>query len=474
MSHSPVSSASSAFSLASHPPAHSSLNQITTLDKNGQEITTVGFNRFGFDSEVPLDVLRSLYLRSHYVLTTNNLDDVNDLDSGTAELQHAKFLQGHAAYQSKSIFHPDTQAISYTTLSRFPPVKLLPPSQRKRILVTGGAGFVGSHLVDRLMLLGHEVTVLDNFFTGSKTTVSHWIGHPNFEMVRHDVVEPFMIECDQIYHLACPASPPHYQFNAVKTIKTSFMGTLNMLGLAKRTKARFLISSTSVQTDRRAITEVYGDPEVHPQTEDYWGHVNPIGPRACYDEGKRVAETLTYGFQRQDGVDVRVALSFSPGKGYPLLLTPLTPFSQVNPYDGRVVSNFIVQALKGEDMTVYGDGKQTRSFQYVHDLIDGLIALMNSDETRPVNIGNSDEFTIGEFAELVRDIVEKVQDQDGDVRTRRVNIVYKEMPTDDPQKRRPDTTRAKESLAWQPRWTVRMGLEEMVRYYKAKMAEGSI
>ncbi|KAJ7499335.1 hypothetical protein FB451DRAFT_1205036 [Mycena latifolia] len=421
---------------------------IKTLDKEGREITTVGFNRFGFDSEVPIDVLRSLYLRPHYVLSAN------DIKSEPEQLaQTAQFTQG-ADYQSKSIYHPDTQAISYTTLSRFPPVKLLPPSARKRVLVTGGAGFVGSHLVDRLMLLGHEVTVLDNFFTGSKTTVSHWLGHPNFEMVRHDVVEPFMIECDQIYHLACPASPPHYQFNAVKTIKTSFMGTLNMLGLAKRTKARFLITSTS---------EVYGDPEVHPQTEEYWGHVNPIGPRACYDEGKRVAETLTYGFQRQDGVDVRVARIFN------------TYGPRMNPYDGRVVSNFIVQALKGEDMTVYGDGKQTRSFQYIHDLVDGLIALMNSDESRPVNIGNGDEFTIGDFAELVREIVEKVQDEDGVKRTRRVNIVYNEpMPTDDPQKRRPDTTRAKESLQWQPRWTVRMGLEEMVRYYKAKMAEGSL
>ncbi|KAJ7590767.1 hypothetical protein C8J56DRAFT_887304 [Mycena floridula] len=427
---------------------------IKTTDKNGDEITTVGSDRFGFSSEVSLEVLRSLYLRPHYVVTSLNKlhkktfsDDVEDAD-------HAQFTGAYAAYQSKSIFHPETGSISYTTLSRFPPVKLLPPSERKRVLVTGGAGFVGSHLVDRLMLLGHEVTVIDNFFTGSKTTVSHWIGHPNFEMVRHDVVEPFMIECDQIYHLACPASPPHYQFNAVKTIKTSFMGTLNMLGLAKRTKARFLITSTS---------EIYGDPEVHPQTEDYWGHVNPIGPRACYDEGKRVAETLTYGFQRQDNVSVRVARIFN------------TYGPRMNPYDGRVVSNFIVQALKGEDMTVYGDGKQTRSFQYIHDLIDGLIYLMNSDESRPVNIGNGDEFTISEFAELVREIVEKVQDEDGVKRTRRVKIVYENpMPTDDPQKRRPDTTRAKETLGWQPRWTVRMGLEEMVRYYKAKMAEGSL
>ncbi|KAG1773828.1 hypothetical protein EDD22DRAFT_965111 [Suillus occidentalis] len=421
-----------------------------TLDKNGQEIKSVGFQRFGFDCEVSLDSLRSLYLRSHYVVSASE-SQVQELDA--KEEGHGHQTQGPNAYQSKSIFHPETQSISYTTLSRFAPVKLLPPSSRKRVLVTGGAGFVGSHLVDRLMLLGHEVTVLDNFFTGSKTTVSHWVGHPNFELVRHDVVEPFMIECDQIYHLACPASPPHYQFNAVKTIKTSFMGTLNMLGLAKRTKARFLISSTS---------EVYGDPEVHPQPEDYWGHVNPIGPRACYDEGKRVAETLTYGFHNQDGVDVRVARIFN------------TYGPRMNPHDGRVVSNFIVQALRGEDMTVYGDGKQTRSFQYIHDLIDGLIALMNSDESRPVNIGNGDEFTIGEFAELVREIVEKVQEEDGVKLERRVQIVYKPIPTDDPQKRRPDTTRAKNSLQWQPRWSVRMGLEEMVRYYKAKMSEGSM
>ncbi|KAG1739836.1 uncharacterized protein EDB91DRAFT_1329100 [Suillus paluster] len=396
------------------PLSSESVKVIQTLDKNGQEIKSVGFQRFGFDSEVSIDVLRSLYLRSHYVVTASE-SQVQELDAKEEE-GHVSLTQGVNAYQSRSIFHPDTQAISYTTLSRFPPVKLLPPSSRKRVLVTGGAGFVGSHLVDRLMLLGHDVTVLDNFFTGSKTTVSHWVGHPNFELVRHDVVEPFMIECDQIYHLACPASPPHYQFNAVKTIKTSFMGTLNMLGLAKRTKARFLISSTS---------EVYGDPEVHPQPEDYWGHVNPIGPRACYDEGKRVAETLTYGYHNQDGVEVRVARIFN------------TYGPRMNPHDGRVVSNFIVQALRGEDMTVYGDGKQTRSFQYIHDLVDGLIALMNSDESRP-------------------------------------QIVYKPIPTDDPQKRRPDTTRAKNSLGWQPRWTVRMGLEEMVRYYKAKMSEGSI
>ncbi|KAN0097805.1 hypothetical protein V8E55_002251 [Tylopilus felleus] len=412
---------------------------IRTLDKNGKEIKSVGFLRFGFDSEVPIDLVRSLYLRPHYVVSASETQpDAKD---------------GAGTYQSKSIYYPNTHAISYTTLTRFPPVKLLSPSARKRVLVTGGAGFVGSHLVDRLMLLGHDVTVLDNFFTGSKTTVNHWVGHPNFELVRHDVVEPFLIECDHIYHLACPASPPHYQIDAIKTLKTSFMGTLNMLGLAKRTKARFLITSTS---------EVYGDPEVHPQPEDYWGHVNPIGPRACYDEGKRVAETLTYGFQNQDGVEVRVARIFN------------TYGPRMNPADGRVVSNFIVQALRGEDITVYGDGSQTRSFQYIHDLIDGLIALMNSNESRPVNIGNGDEFTIKEFAELVREIVEKVQREDGDTPSRRVEIVYRPIPQDDPKRRRPDTTRAKETLNWQPRWSVRMGLEEMVRYYKAKMAEGGL
>jgi len=423
------------------------------IDKDGQEISTVGFDKFGFDSRVPLEDLRSLYLRPHYVVTDGDI--VHADEHANEREEHAKFTGGAKAYHSRSIYHPVTNSISYTTLSRFAPVKLLPPASRKRILVTGGAGFVGSHLVDRLMLLGHEVTVLDNFFTGSKTSISHWVGHPNFELVRHDVVQPFMIECDQIYHLACPASPPHYQYNAVKTIKTSFMGTLNMLGLAKRTKARFLITSTS---------EVYGDPEVHPQHEDYWGHVNPIGPRACYDEGKRVAETLTYGFHRQDNVDVRVARIFN------------TYGPRMNPYDGRVVSNFIMQALKGEPMTIYGDGTQTRSFQYIHDLIDGLIALMNSDETRPVNLGSSDEFTIHDFAQLVKEVVQEVQGEDGltNGHAMEAGIIHKDMPTDDPQKRRPDTTRAKEVLDWQPRWSIRMGVEEMARYYKAKMAEGSI
>eukprot|EP00121_Abeoforma_whisleri_P003922 Awhi_evm1s3535 len=255
----------------------------------------------------------------------------------------------------------------------FPPTATLPIGVRKRILVTGGSGFVGSHLVDKLMKQGHEVAVVDNFFTGRKSNVEHWIGHPNFELFRHDVIEPFMMEVDQIYHLACPASPPHYQFNAIKTIKTNTMGTLNMLGLARRVGARMLLASTS---------EVYGDPEQHPQKESYWGHVNPIGPRACYDEGKRVSETMCFAYKKQTGVDIRVARIFN------------TFGPRMHPDDGRVVSNFIIQSLKGEDLTIYGNGEQTRSFQYVEDLVDGLMALMNGNYSYPVNLGNPTETSI--------------------------------------------------------------------------------
>ncbi|CAO3696825.1 unnamed protein product [Umbelopsis ramanniana] len=342
---------------------------------------------------------------------------------------------------SDRIVHNDG-TVSFLHAKSFLPVRMLRQSERLRILVTGGAGFVGSHLVDRLMLMGHEVIVLDNFFTGTKTNVQHWIGHPHFDLVRHDVVDPFMIEVNQIYHLACPASPPHYQFNPTKTVKTSVMGTINMLGLAKRTKARFLLTSTS---------EVYGDPEEHPQKETYWGHVNPIGPRACYDEGKRIAETLTYSYMRQNDVDVRVARIFN------------TFGPRMSPADGRVVSNFIIQALKGEQLTIYGDGTQTRSFQYIHDLIDGLILLMNKNFTEPVNLGNPEEYSIQEFAEMIRDRVSP-------------DTPIKHLPAtmDDPKKRKPDVTRATTYLGWQPAFSVQQGLEETIEWFKEQGLEALI
>ncbi|KAJ4933335.1 hypothetical protein JOQ06_030167, partial [Pogonophryne albipinna] len=255
---------------------------------------------------------------------------------------------------------------------KYPPVKFLSEKDRKRILITGGAGFVGSHLTDKLMMDGHEVTVVDNFFTGRKRNVEHWIGHENFELINHDVVEPLYIEVDQIYHLASPASPPNYMYNPIKTLKTNTIGTLNMLGLAKRVGARLLLASTS---------EVYGDPEVHPQNEEYWGHVNPIGPRACYDEGKRVAETMCYAYMKQEGVEVRVARIFN------------TFGSRMHMNDGRVVSNFILQALQGEPLT------------YVSDLVNGLVLLMNSNISSPVNLGNPEEHTILEFARLIKSLV---------------------------------------------------------------------
>jgi len=297
-------------------------------------------------------------------------------------------LQPHDMHPLKSLSHEDIKAIISTEVrdqlietsksnffetSAFPPVKTIPEGERLRILVTGGSGFVGSHLVDRLMMAGHQVIVVDNMFTGRKKNVAQWLGHPNFQLIIHDVVEPIMLEVDQIYHLACPASPPHYQYNPIKTIKTSTEGTLNMLGLAKRVQARMLLTSTS---------EVYGDPEVHPQKETYWGHVNPIGPRACYDEGKRVAETMMYAYESQASVEVRVARIFN------------TFGPRMHPNDGRVVSNFIIQALQGKDITIYGSGKQTRSFQFVDDLVEGLIRLMNGNYSQPVNLGNPDEYTV--------------------------------------------------------------------------------
>ncbi|KAH7059550.1 hypothetical protein BKA57DRAFT_445152 [Linnemannia elongata] len=357
-------------------------------------------------------------------------------DIALSVLQQLYLPEQTDAYRKVNL-HDKT--LSFPHSPSFPSVKMLLNHERKRILVTGGAGFVGSHLVDRLMLMGHEVIVLDNFFTGSKRNVQHWLGHPHFELIRHDVVDPFMIEVDQIYHLACPASPPHYQYNPIKTVKTSVMGTINMLGLAKRTKARFLLTSTS---------EVYGDPEEHPQKETYWGHVNPIGPRACYDEGKRVAETLTYSYMQQDEVDVRVARIFN------------TFGPRMNENDGRVVSNFIMQALRGDELTIYGDGQQTRSFQYIHDLVDGLILLMNRNYKEPVNLGNPEEYTIREFAEMIRNEINAD-----------VEIMSLPPTEDDPQRRRPDIGRAQRYLGWNPKFSVYQGIRETVQYFKKTKSE---
>ncbi|MFM7424768.1 MAG: UDP-glucuronic acid decarboxylase family protein [Elainella sp.] len=308
-----------------------------------------------------------------------------------------------------------------------------------RILVTGGAGFIGSHLIDRLMEQGHEVICLDNFYTGHKRNLLKWMGNPYFELIRHDITEPIRLEADQIYHLACPASPVHYQYNPVKTIKTNVMGTLNMLGLAKRVKARFLLASTS---------EVYGDPEIHPQTEDYRGNVNPIGIRSCYDEGKRVAETLAFDYHRQNDVEIRVARIFN------------TYGPRMLENDGRVVSNFVVQALRGNALTVYGDGSQTRSFCFVSDLVEGLMRLMNGDQIGPVNLGNPDEYTILQLAQAVQTMVNPS-----------LEIDYRPLPQDDPRRRKPDITKARTWLNWQPTVPLQEGLKLTVEDFRARMTE---
>ncbi len=309
----------------------------------------------------------------------------------------------------------------------------------KRILVTGGAGFLGSHLCDRLIEDGNDVICADNLFTGSKDNIRHLLNNPYFEFIRHDVTEPLYVEVDQIYNLACPASPPHYQYNPIKTGKTSVMGAINMLGLAKRVKGRILQASTS---------EVYGDPEVHPQPETYWGHVNPNGIRSCYDEGKRMAETLFFDYHRQNNVDIKVMRIFN------------TYGPRMNPDDGRVVSNFIMQALRGEDITIYGDGLQTRSFCYVDDLIEGMIRLMNSRDgfTGPVNIGNPGEFTMKELAEKVIELTGSAS-----------KITYRELPSDDPKMRRPDITLAKKELEWEPKIPLEEGLKKTIEYFKTKV-----
>jgi len=304
-----------------------------------------------------------------------------------------------------------------------------------RILITGGAGFLGSHLCERLLKEGHEVICLDNFFTGRKQNIAHLFANPGFEVLRHDVTDPFKVEVDQIYNLACPASPPHYQHNPIKTIKTSVIGAIHSLGLAKRVGARVFQASTS---------EVYGDPMVHPQPESYWGNVNPIGIRSCYDEGKRCAETLFFDYHRQNGVDIRVVRIFN------------TYGPRMLPDDGRVVSNFIVQALKGEDLTIYGDGTQTRSFCYVDDLIEGFVRLMNQDEiVGPVNMGNPGEFTMLELAEVV---LKKVGGAS--------KITHLPLPGDDPKQRQPDISLAKEKLGWEPKVPLDEGLNQTIDYFR--------
>lgn len=327
---------------------------------------------------------------------------------------------------------------------RFAPTDLLTTVEvftNMRILVTGGAGFIGSHLIDRLMKEGHEILCLDNFYTGDKRNILHWLDNPFFELIRHDITEPIRLEADQIYHLACPASPVHYQFNPVKTVKTNVIGTMNMLGLAKRVKARILLASTS---------EVYGDPDVHPQPEEYRGSVNPIGIRSCYDEGKRVAETLMFDYHRQNGVDIRVARIFN------------TYGPRMLENDGRVVSNLVAQSLRGKPLTVYGDGSQTRSFCYVSDLVDGLIRLMNGDHIGPINLGNPDEYTILQLAQTVQDMVNP-----------NAEIVFEPLPQDDPKQRQPDITKAKTWLQWQPTIPLQDGLKRTIDDFRDRIKADS-
>jgi len=310
----------------------------------------------------------------------------------------------------------------------------------RSILVTGGAGFLGSHLCERLLDRGDEVVCVDNFFTGRKSNVAHLLSHPRFELIRHDIVFPLFLEVEQVYNLACPASPVAYQYNAIKTIKTSTVGTINMLGLAKRCKARLLQASTS---------EVYGDPLVHPQTEDYWGHVNPLGPRSCYDEGKRVAETLCMNYHLAHALEIRIIRIFN------------TYGPRMDPHDGRVVSNFIMQALRGEPLTVFGDGSQTRSFCYVDDLIDGMIRMMDqNDATGPINLGNPVEFTMLELAEQVLKLTGS-----------KSTLSHVPLPADDPKQRCPDITRAKSLLGWTPQVPLAAGLEKTIAYYCGVLAQ---
>ncbi|KAL3997884.1 NAD dependent epimerase/dehydratase family protein [Acanthocheilonema viteae] len=388
------------------------------------------WNLFRYHSSVPIDPAWKAF----------SVNEINQrLLEDYSALKKLK-MQMHSVQQEVARLKKNSHPIKILQKSndkKYVGVKYQNEANRKRILVTGGAGFVGSHLVDRLMLDGHEVVALDNYFTGRKRNVEHWIGHPNFELVHHDVVNSYLIEVDEIYHLASPASPTHYMYNPVKTIKTNTIGTINMLGLARRLKARILLASTS---------EIYGNPEVHPQPENYWGHVNTVGPRSCYDEGKRVAETLMVAYHVQEKVDIRIARIFNT----------FGPRMHIN--DGRVVSNFILQALRGHPITIYGNGKQTRSFQYVDDLVTGLIRLMGSNCTDPVNIGNPEEKTINELAELIRDLIGSNS-----------SIVYEPEQQDDPQQRKPDISRANQKLNWKPLVSMHDGLLKTINYFREEL-----
>jgi len=351
--------------------------------------------------------------------------------SGYAELYEIR------SRLDKAVENLNNEYMEHTNIKAYPPTTKLDTWKRMRIMVTGGAGFVGSNLVDLLMRQGHEVIVVDNFFTGRKDNVRHWIGHPNFELRHHDVCQPLFVEVDRIYHLASPASPPHYMYNPIKTIKTNVEGTQNMLGIARRVRARMLFTSTS---------EVYGDPKEHPQKESYWGNVNPIGPRACYDEAKRLGETMMYAYQKQGGVDVRVVRIFN------------TFGPRMHPNDGRVVSNFIIQALQNQTITIYGNGKQTRSFQFVDDLVRGIHAVMEGNITQPVNLGNPEEFTILEFAELIIELTGSSSE-----------LKFLPASKDDPTRRKPDITRARSNLGWEPAISVRQGLVKTIAYFREQL-----
>jgi len=371
-----------------------------------------------------------LPVNMHHTFTEKEDKEVEEEEINLNDAEK-RFIETQQLIASQSIPTPTQPHVMKTPT--------LPDAKRKKILVTGGAGFVGSHLVDKLMQQGHEVIVMDNFFTGQRKNIDHWMHHPRFSLIVHDVTEPIMLEVDEIYHLACPASPPHYQYNPVKTIKTSTMGTINMLGLAKRVKAKILLTSTS---------EIYGDPQVHPQPESYWGNVNTIGPRACYDEGKRVAETMMYSYKNQNGVDVRVARIFN------------TFGPRMHPNDGRVVSNFIIQSLQDKPLTIYGEGQQTRSFQYVSDLVNGLNALMNGNYDMPVNLGNPDEYTVKNFAEHIKEMTGSKSE-----------ITFLKATKDDPTQRKPDISTAKRELDWEPVVQVKEGLQKTIAYFSRVLEE---